>query len=63
MPVIELVDGARGEQRAIGQVTCPNCRVVMRLVLMQPVDGESCLHEVSYRCPRCSAETRRWVSR
>jgi hypothetical protein len=59
MPVIELVDS---EQRTIGTVTCPNCRVAMRLTFIKPVDGGLALRETVYRCPRCDAETRRWVS-
>jgi hypothetical protein len=56
----EMID-ARDASEEVGLVTCPNCRVAMRLVFIRPVEGESCLNEAAYRCPRCDAETRRWI--
>jgi hypothetical protein len=61
VPLIELIDDAKGADSAIGQVTCPNCQVVMRLGAMKPVEGAGELREAAYRCPRCDAETKRWV--
>ena len=49
------------DQRApIGQVTCPNCRVVMPRVSLKNGE-EKDLNEAVYRCPKCSTETRRWI--
>jgi hypothetical protein len=45
----------------VGLVTCPNCRVTMRLGAIKQVAGVSELREAAYRCPRCDAETKRWV--
>lgn len=59
--LLELTE-ARDASEEVGLVTCPNCRVAMRLAFMRPVEGESRLSEVAYRCPRCNAETKRWVS-
>jgi Zn finger protein HypA/HybF involved in hydrogenase expression len=44
----------------IGQVTCPNCRVVMPRISLQ-TNGGSSLHEAVYRCPQCETETTRWI--
>jgi hypothetical protein len=64
MPLAELVQPRRDRNgaasRPIGLVTCPNCRVVMPRISLQPWDAEN-LHEAIYRCPRCEAETRRWI--
>lgn len=60
MPVVDLVY-ARDVSDEVGIVTCPNCLVRMRPVFIKPVTGEEGLCEVAYRCPRCSAETRRWT--
>ena len=54
---LELLD----RTDAIGLVTCPNCQVTMRLLAMKSVEGEAELREAAYRCPRCGAETTRWV--
>lgn len=59
---LELLDRARDAANPIGLVTCPNCRVTMRCVVAKPVEGEDALLEALYRCPRCHAETRRWIS-
>jgi predicted nucleic acid-binding Zn ribbon protein len=58
---LELIDRARPTNSAIGLVTCPNCQVTMRRVFLKPVDGEANLREAAYRCPRCDAETKRWL--
>jgi hypothetical protein len=61
--MIELLEDAKhadGARIPIGRVTCPNCHIGMRSGVMRPVK-ESVLREVSYRCPRCDAETKRWV--
>ena len=52
---------ARDTSTEVGQVTCPNCQVVMRRIATKRVEGENGLCEVSYRCPRCDAETKRWM--
>lgn len=44
----------------IGQVTCPNCRVVMPRVSLKNGE-EKDLNEAVYHCPKCSTETRRWI--
>jgi DNA-directed RNA polymerase subunit RPC12/RpoP len=44
----------------IGQVTCPNCRVVMPRISLKTDEGNS-LSEAVYRCPRCKTETTRWI--
>jgi hypothetical protein len=50
-----------GVGRPIGLVTCPNCRVEMpRVSLTDPEDAKA-LRAAIYRCPRCDAETRRWI--
>jgi hypothetical protein len=59
---LELIDLSGATGAAIGLVTCPNCKVTMRRSLMRPVEGESELREAVFRCPRCDAETKRWVS-
>jgi hypothetical protein len=46
----------------VGLVTCPNCRVTMRRIVMKPVKGEAELREALYQCPLCDTETTRWVS-
>jgi hypothetical protein len=30
-------------------------------VTMKPVEGQAKLREASYRCPRCGADTMRWI--
>lgn len=45
----------------IGQVTCPNCRVVMPRISLK-VDEGNRLNEAVYRCPRCNTETMRWIT-
>ena len=61
MPVVDLVH-VRDVRDEVGIVTCPNCQVRMRPVFIKPLGGEEELSEVAYRCPRCNAETRRWIS-
>jgi Zn finger protein HypA/HybF involved in hydrogenase expression len=62
MPLAELVQPQRDKKgaidRPIGLVTCPNCRVVMPRISLQPSQEEN-LHEAVYRCPQCGTETRR----
>jgi hypothetical protein len=48
-------------RRPVGLVTCPNCRVEMPRISLQPSEAEN-LHEAVYRCPKCEAETRRWIA-
>jgi hypothetical protein len=64
MPLAELVQPQRDKNgpmdRPIGLVTCPNCQVAMPRISLQPADQEN-LHGAIYRCPRCDAETRRWI--
>ena len=59
--MLELIE-ARVASDEIGIVTCPNCKITMRPAFIKPVDGEGLLREAAYRCPRCEAETRRWIS-
>jgi hypothetical protein len=59
-PVIPQRD-RRSVSRRVGLVTCPNCRVEMPRISLQPSDEEN-LHEAIYRCPKCEAETRRWIA-
>jgi hypothetical protein len=49
-------------QRPVGLVTCPNCMVVMPRVSLKSSEAEKTLCEAIYRCPRCDAETRRWIA-
>jgi len=58
---LDLIDRPGATDNSIGLVTCPNCRVTMRLLGMKPVKGEAELREAAYRCPQCDAETTRWV--
>ena len=58
---LELLDLPRAGKNSIGIVTCPNCQVTMQLVTMKPVEGQAKLREASYRCPRCGADTTRWI--
>ena len=63
MQLADLVQPRRdknGDGRRVGLVTCPNCRVVMPRISLQPSEEEN-LHEAEYHCPRCDAETRRWI--
>jgi len=59
--LLDLVDRPGATDNSIGLVTCPNCRVTMRLLGMKLVKGEAELREAAYRCPQCDAETTRWV--
>ena len=65
MPLAEVVQPQRDKNRAIGRpvglVTCPNCRVEMPRISLQPSE-EANLHEGVYRCPQCGTETRRWIA-
>jgi hypothetical protein len=58
---LELIDRSGATGAAIGLVTCPNCQIAMRRFVIKLVKGESELREAAYRCPRCDAETKRWV--
>ncbi|SHN80532.1 hypothetical protein SAMN05444170_4409 [Bradyrhizobium erythrophlei] len=58
---LELIERSGAADNSIGRVTCPNCRLTMRLLAMKLVKGEAELREAAYRCPQCDAETRRWV--
>jgi hypothetical protein len=63
MPLADRVqphDGIGRIGRPVGIVTCPNCLVEMPPVSAKRSEEDS-LSEVLYRCPRCEAETRRWV--
>ena len=64
MPLIATIARARKtytEVEVVGLVTCPNCQVEMRRVSTKPVAGALELREAAYQCPRCGAETKRWV--
>ena len=50
-----------GSGRPVGLVTCPNCKVEMPRISLQPSE-EANLHEAIYHCPQCGTETRRWIS-
>jgi hypothetical protein len=45
----------------VGLVTCPNCLVLMVRISLKSSESEKTLHEATHRCPKCSAETRRWI--
>ena len=46
--------------KPVGLVTCPNCRVVMaRVSIKGSEDADLC--EAAFRCPKCGAQTRRWI--
>ena len=45
----------------IGQVTCPNCLVMMGRVAFGHADRDTGVRSATYRCPRCDAETIRWI--
>ena len=47
-------------QVQIGQVTCPNCRVIMPRISLEADHGDG-LHEAVYRCPLCKTEMMRWI--
>ena len=61
-PLTKRQSGTKVEiSHPIGLVTCPNCRVEMpRISLTEPED-EKALRKAIYRCPRCGAETGRWI--
>jgi hypothetical protein len=65
MPLAELVQPQQDKNRAVGRpvgvVTCPNCRVEMPRISLQPSE-EANLYEAVYRCPQCGTETRRWIA-
>jgi hypothetical protein len=45
----------------VGLVTCPNCQVAMPRISLTPPENEKPLRKAIYRCPRCGAETGRWI--
>ena len=45
----------------IGQVTCPNCLLIMDRIALGKADAGTGLRAGTYRCPRCEAETTRWI--
>jgi hypothetical protein len=61
MQIAELVR-RHDDCRAIGLVTCPNCRVDMPRVGLKDAEFDKKLREATYRCPRCETETRRWIA-
>ena len=50
-----------GKPLPIGQVTCPNCLVMMDRTALGKADASTGLRAGTYRCPRCEAETIRWI--
>jgi hypothetical protein len=50
-----------GPTSPIGQVTCPNCLVVMIRVALGNPDESHHLRAVTYRCSRCGTQTVRWI--
>ena len=48
-------------RRPVGVVTCPNCLVEMPRISLKRLEDGKALREAIYRCPRCDAETRRWI--
>jgi len=48
-------------RKPVGQVTCPNCRVVMPRISLKSLEDKRDLNEALYRCPKCETETRRWI--
>lgn len=65
MPLAQLLRHRReigGDvNQPVGLVTCPNCLVLMARISLKSLPSEKTLHEATYRCPRCGAETRRWI--
>jgi predicted RNA-binding Zn-ribbon protein involved in translation (DUF1610 family) len=51
----------QGPTSPIGQVTCPNCLVVMIRVSLGKPDESSHLRTATYRCSRCGTQTVRWI--
>ena len=45
----------------IGQVTCPNCLLIMDRIALGKADAGTGLRAGTYRCPRCEAETGRLI--
>jgi hypothetical protein len=45
----------------IGQVTCPNCLLIMGRIALGKAEAGTGLRAGTYRCPRCEAETVRWI--
>jgi hypothetical protein len=50
-----------GQPPPIGQVTCPNCLVLMSRISLGEADEQTGLRTATYRCPRCEAQTTRWI--
>jgi hypothetical protein len=46
--------------KPVGLVTCPNCRVVMARVSLKGSEDPA-LYEAAFHCPKCAAQTRRWI--
>jgi hypothetical protein len=45
----------------VGLVTCPNCQVLMPRISLEAPEAGNALRKALYRCPRCGAETARWI--
>jgi hypothetical protein len=61
-PVAKRQSGIRVDVNGpIGVVTCPNCVVAMPRISLKGPEDNSALREATYHCPRCDAETRRWI--
>jgi hypothetical protein len=52
---------AQGPTLPIGQVTCPNCLVVMTRVALGDPDESNQLRAATYRCSRCGTKTVRRI--
>jgi hypothetical protein len=68
MPVVNAVLNstiikrpANPQTLPIGQVTCPNCAVIMGRIALGIADERTGLRAGTYRCPRCEAKTVRWI--
>jgi hypothetical protein len=57
-----MVDRSSEEQGPpIGQVTCPNCLVLMSRISLGSADPQTGLQTATYRCPKCETQTSRWI--
>jgi hypothetical protein len=58
-----IMDDRSNERQTlpIGQVTCPNCLVTMERTALGKAAAITGLRAGTYRCPRCDAETVRWI--
>jgi hypothetical protein len=61
-PIAKRPSGIRMKvSEPVGVVTCPNCLVSMPRISLKGPEDNTVLREAMYRCPRCDAETRRWI--